>query len=64
MDDNDKPHKYALQFIDHWQPPSADEQGNRIFCRRRRTTTMHLWEVDAQKKSNRTTARRNESPSP
>jgi hypothetical protein len=55
---------YALQFIDHWQgPPSADEQGNSFSCWRRRMITMHLWEVDARKSPNRTTARRNESPS-
>jgi WD40 repeat protein len=52
MDDNDKPQVYALQFIDHWQGlPSADDQANNGFLLTSSDDHVHLWEVDAQKKS-------------
>ena len=52
VDDTDKPQIYALQFIDHWKAlPNADDDAMNSFLLTSSNDSVHLWELDAQKKS-------------
>lgn len=51
-DETDKPQVYALQFINHWQGlPQSDDQASNSFLLTSSDDHVHLWEIDAGKKS-------------